>query len=107
MNIIKPRRIKLIASFMKSPYFIAGAQAFSSSLRVAYLFPSRGINIWLKSSFPMSLPIGGIKILSTKDFTTFAKAAQKINHTAISTAFPFIRKFLKSFNIQKKIKKII
>jgi|GEM_PF-1990525 hypothetical protein len=37
------------------------------------------------------------------DLTRVAKAAPNINHTAISTALPFIKNFLKSANISYKL----
>ena len=57
------------------------------------------INNCEKSTLPNNNPIGGIITFVTRDLISVANAAPKINPTAISTTFPFIRKSLNSFNI--------
>jgi len=98
-NMINPRIINAIRSVITTQYLIAGAHASSNALSDAYSFPSRAINNSVKSTLPISKPIGGITTLAINDLTNVAKAAPKINHTAISTAFHFIKNFLKSCNI--------
>jgi hypothetical protein len=98
-KITKPRIINAIKSVITNQYLIAGAQASSRTFNEAYSFPSRAINNSLKSTFHIASPIGGITTFAINDLTNVAKAAPKINHTAISIAFPLTKNFLKSCNI--------
>jgi hypothetical protein len=100
INIMKPRIMNEIKSVITNQYLIAGAHASSSAFNDSYLLPSRAINNSLKSTFHIKSQIGGIITFAINDLTNVAKAAPNINQTAISIAFPFIKNFLKSCNIQ-------
>ena len=51
----------------------------------------------LKSTLPISIPIGGIRISFTNDVTILPKAPPMITPTAISITLPLSAKALNSF----------
>ena len=108
-SLFRPRMTRKIANatitksstvLMKMPYLMIGAPAASASATLAKVEPIvRFTNKLLKSTLPISNPIGGMMTSLTSDVTILPNAAPMMMPTAMSMTLPRIANSLNSFSI--------